>query len=71
MEPTVPGGVVTDDPTGVVTETPGGGGSGGGGGGGAAKECDGSAPIASIKGDCTAFLQCTGAGKGVKIPCPG
>jgi len=67
VEPTVPGGV-TEDPTDVVTEPTGGG--GGGGGGSAAKECDGSAPIASIKGDCTAFMQCTGAGKGVKVPCP-
>ena len=64
---------MTEDPT--VTESPGGGGgdggSTGGGSGGASKECDGSAGIAMIEGDCNAFMQCTGVGKGVKIPCPG
>jgi len=67
--PTVPGGVITEDPSVVVTDKPGGG--DGGGGGAAAKECDGSAGIAIIKGDCTAFMQCTGKGKGVKVSCPG
>merc|ERR1712142_771798 len=58
---------------GGVTEGPGGVTEGPGGvtwGGGASKECDGTSPIASIKGDCTAFIQCTGVGKGVKTPCP-
>jgi len=66
--PTVgPGDVVTPKPGEVVTPKP----DKPDKPDGAATECDGSAPIASIKGDCTAFLQCTGKGKGVKIPCPG
>merc|ERR1712002_1271189 len=57
VEPTVPGGVVTDDPT--VTDSPGGGGGGGGGSGGggqAAKECTSGGVLAIVQGDCTAFL---------------
>ena len=61
---------MTEGPGGV-TEGPGGVTEGPGGGGGASEECDGTSPIASIKGDCTAFIQCTGVGKGVKTPCPG
>ena len=63
--------VVTDGPTGVVTDGPGGGSSGTGHEDGATQICNGSFPIDSIKGDCTAFLLCTSVGNGIKSPCPG